>query len=412
MLEAVPLEDLEQLLDISINLSTTLNLEELLYRILDSAKDMMHAEDASIMLLDPITRTLHFAAIDSAFREALQDVSLALGEGIAGWVALQGEVVIADDAYSDPRFSTKGDDASGHRTANMICLPLRTPERVIGTLQVINKQGGRYCAEDVPLCMSLANIAAIAIDNLCLHQSTERNLKRIQQLQEARAEFINLISHELRTPLTIIQGSLDILRSGMALDAATHADFLRSMAANALRLKRLVDDIFIVNDVDALRDNLIVRDVDLVHLARIFENFYGVESQAPQLALVLPDEIPPQGLTVRGDRDKLIHCVAHLLDNARKFSPEGGTVKLSVRRDERLRSIRITVSDQGIGIDPAAQERIFDRFYQVDSSITRKYGGTGIGLYVCRKVVEAHGGMIWCHSRTGQGSEFSFALPV
>lgn len=405
-------EDLERLLDISIELNALSDLDHLLFRILQAAKEMMKAEDASIMLLDADTGRLRFAAIDSPFRDALRGVSLNLGEGIAGWVALQGEVVIAEDAYSDPRFSKKGDAASGHRTANMICLPLKTPDRIIGTLQVINRLGGRYTPDDVPLCLSLANIAAIAIENVRLHETTERNLQHIRQLQEARAEFINLISHELRTPLTIIQGGLDILRSGMELDDVTRQDFLRSMAVNTGRLKRLVDDIFIVNDVEALRDSLVVREVDMVHLARVFDDFFEAETRAPRLRVEMPPDADAVLYTIRGDRERIIHCISHLLDNARKFSPHGGEVVLRVQRDETLHSLRVTVADQGIGIEPEAVERIFDRFYQVDSSLTRRYGGTGIGLFICRKVVEAHGGMIWCHSRVGVGSEFSFALPL
>jgi len=402
-------EDLERLLNICINLNVSTDLTGLLYRILDGAKEMMLAEDASIMLLDPVTQMLGFAAIDSPFRDALQNVLLKLGEGIAGWVAQQGEVVIADDAYSDPRFSTKGDDASGHRTSNMICLPLKTKDHTIGTLQVINRRGGRYTAEDVPLCLSLANMAAIAIENVRLQERTERDLERIQQLQEKRTEFINIMSHELRTPLTIVQGGLDILRSGMELDEETRREFLDSMSSNTARLKRLVDDIFIVNDIEMLRENLIVREVDLAHLVRLFQHSYDYESNAPRLVLDLPHTDDP--FVVPGDREKLMHCVAHLLDNARKFSEPGGTVTVSLAADERLRSMRVTVRDEGIGVAEELQERIFERFYQVDASLTRRYGGTGIGLYICRKVVEAHGGMIWCHSKPGEGSEFAFALP-
>lgn len=404
-------DELQLLLNLSMRLHALQNLEELLDWVVVAATEVMDAEDASIMLLDPATRRLQFAAINSPHKGALQAVSLALGEGIAGWVAQNGEILVVDDTYADPRFSRKGDAASGHRTASMMCIPLRTKSGTLGTLQVVNRRTGSFSHSEVCICQPFANIAALAIENALLMRARERSLAHIQELQRSRKEFISILSHEFRTPLTVIKGGLYVLQHRRAVPEDALDTAVRSMSANAARLQRMVNDIFIINDLESLGRPMARRPVDLVQMLGVFECFYCDEDEGPRLEMHMPEDADADVYMTSIDREKMVHAVSHLLDNAHKFSPSGGTVTLVLERQAEPQGFVIRVTDQGIGIDPHLVESMFDLFVQGDSSMTREYEGAGIGLFLCRRIVEAHGGTLTCVSMPAQGSEFRIFLP-
>lgn len=404
------LEDYERLLQVSLRLNSSPDLDDLLSRILESVRELVGAEDASIMLLDRDERTLTFGAIDSPYSESLRNVTLEIGEGVAGWVALHGEPLIVDDAYSDPRFSVKGDVASGHRTANMLCVPLRTPSLVIGTLEVINRHNTQ-APLDLSLCLSFANIAAIAIENMRLRQAAERNLARIEEIQRSRIQFFHVLSHELRTPLAVVQMGLSVLK-GRTDNSALADETLSSMTANAMRLKRLIQDMFITNDIETLASRLLLRPTRIGDILSALDRRLADEKDVPPKTLSVDVDPSCADIRVLVDREKIGHCLTHLLDNAYKFSHPGGQIRVEARPESATSTVRISVHDDGIGIASDHQERIFEMFYQVDASSTREYGGTGIGLYICRHIVEAHLGQLWCTSVPGKGSTFSFTLPV
>lgn len=404
-------EEYERLLQISLRLNSTPHLDQLLKLILRSACDLLNAEDASIMLLECDGRTLRFGAIESPFRDALASVTLEIGEGVAGWVAQNGEPLIIDDAYNDPRFSIKGDTASGHRTLNMLCVPLHTPRRTIGTLEVINKPSV-FTPHDIPLCMSLANIAAIAIDNIQLRQAAETSLTKLEEVQRSRVEFFNILSHELRTPLAVIQMGLSVLKQRTD-DGELTGETLKSMTFNANRLKRLIYDMFILNDLESLQSQLLLRPTRLRDVISAADPWLSGDHDGPRQLLTIDVADDCTNLRLYVDREKTVHCLTHLLDNAFKFSPQGGRpVRLEVRREPSRPMLRFSTIDHGVGIAPDNQERIFDLFYQVDSSMTREFGGTGVGLYVCKQLIGALGGQLWCRSQPGEGSTFSFTVPI
>ena len=405
-------DELLQLLNLSMRLHSLQNLEELLNWITQAATEVMEAEDASIMLVDPTSQRLHFAAIHSPHKESLQSVTLAMGEGIAGWVAQSGEIVVVDDTYADPRFSRKGDQASGHRTASMICIPLRTRSGILGTLEIVNRKTGPFAQSEVCFCQPFANIAAIAIENALLVRAKEQALARVQELQRSRKEFISILSHEFRTPLTVIKGGLYLLqnRELMPPDALDIA--VRSMTANAARLQRMVSDIFIVNDIEALGRSTTRRAINLVEMLEVFRDFYSDLESSPTLEMALPSREDLELYTVDIDREKMVHVISHLLDNAHKFSPRDTTVQLALERQDDPAGFIIRVRDQGIGIPPHLIESMFELFVQGDSSPTREYEGAGIGLFLSRRIVEAHGGRLTCTSVPGQGSDFHIFLPA
>ncbi len=216
------------------------------------------------------------------------------------------------------------------------------------------------------------------------------------------------VSHELRTPLTHIQGYSDLLLDGImgALSPEQH-HALSVIRSRAQILTLLVDDLLTLQSLE--KDGLRLGAVALAQVAREVVDAY--QDIAKRSGIILKKEWAEDLPWAWGDAERLKQVVRNLVDNAIKFSPDGGEVTVRLWNDEK--SLFCSVSDQGIGIAPELQERVFDRFYQVNGSTRRRFGGTGIGLALVRQVVEAHGGRVWVESSgvPGEGSTFTFSIP-
>lgn len=234
------------------------------------------------------------------------------------------------------------------------------------------------------------------------HDITERrNVERIKD------EFTSLVSHELRTPLTSIRGSLGLLESGVLGQLPDRAQRMTQIAVeNTDRLVRLINDILDLERIES--DGLHLRESTCDAEQLIARATDGMLATAIAADVTLTVDTAPAALNA--DADRIIQTLTNLIANAVKFSPRGGTVRVSSLR--RSDDILFTVSDGGRGIPADKLESIFGRFQQVDSSDSRQGGGTGLGLAICRSIVEHHGGRIWAHSTAGEGSTFSFVLPA
>jgi two-component system, OmpR family, phosphate regulon sensor histidine kinase PhoR len=237
-----------------------------------------------------------------------------------------------------------------------------------------------------------------------------RNLTEERALDELKSEFVATVSHELRTPLSAIYGCAQTLRrQDVELDGATAQRLLEVVAHECERLTRIVGDILLANQLDAGRLRLVREEIDVkVLVAEIVEEMrasLGLEGKI-ELEVAMPEPIAP----VVGDADKLRQILLNLVDNAVKYSPEGGRVVL--RAEARDGGLRFAVSDEGLGIAHNEQQRIFGKFYRVDPNLTRGVGGTGLGLYICRELARRMDGRISVRSREGEGSTFLVDLPL
>ena len=238
---------------------------------------------------------------------------------------------------------------------------------------------------------------------LVLHDISE-----LRRLERVRRDFVANVSHELRTPLTAIQGFAETLLGGAIDDQENRGRFLEIIRDHARRLARLTDDLLKLSEIEADRMELEFRPVGVAELIDDCAETtrLRVEERHHILQVDYPDGLPP----VRGDRNRLAEVLLNLLDNAVQYTPPGG--RLSVRARAVEGAVQITVSDNGIGIPQADQERIFERFYRVDVARSREVGGTGLGLSIAKHIVEAHGGQLWVESTVGQGSDFHFSIPT
>jgi len=234
-----------------------------------------------------------------------------------------------------------------------------------------------------------------------LHDITE--LKRVDQM---KSEFVSTVSHELRTPLTSIKAFTATLLQRPQLDEATKREFLQIIDNQCDRLARLINDLLSISRIESGRAlEMRWKWVDLGEVIRRVVKAQQPHAKKHELVVEVPDGLPK----VAADEDKLEQILTNLVSNAIKYSPEGGPVEIRVV--EREDEIEVSVTDHGIGIPEDKLERIFDKFYQVDSSIRRKVGGAGLGLYLTRHLVHAHGGRIWVKSKLGEGSTFFFTIP-
>ena len=235
-----------------------------------------------------------------------------------------------------------------------------------------------------------------------------RDLTADRVLEELRSDFVSTVSHELRTPLAAIYGAaLTLQRPDLALDEGQRGNLLDVVATESERLARTVNDILWASRLDTQRVQLDVGTHDPRDLARTVVEAARVHlPPAIELSFSCEPDLPP----IVGDPDKVRQVLTNLVDNAVKYSPDGGLVAVALSR--RDHAVRFSVADRGLGIPPSEQRRIFDKFYRVDPNLTRGVGGTGLGLYICRELVRRMNGTIWVESREGDGSQFSFELPV
>ncbi|MBN1965047.1 MAG: GAF domain-containing protein, partial [Anaerolineae bacterium] len=323
----------------------------------------------------------------------------------------QPKVVGHDDLDADPN-----EQQWLARTGGRVCLmaPLIIQGKPGGLVKLIESDARRaFNAEEISLCQGIANVVSNAMENAQLYQSLERRAEaleaaygELQQADQIKDELLQNLSHELQTPLLHILGYAELLHTEAfgSLNEAQQ-ERMEFIIQRVDHLSELVKDIISVQALQSQKIELKPTDLYAViqQAMRVWE--LDAEKQAVRLELATPPVLSP----VRADQHLLTEAVEHLLDNAIKFSPDGGMVEISVHNRGGLLEVRIC--DQGVGIPKEAQPLIFKRFYQVDGGATRRFGGTGLGLSIVREIIARHGGDIWVESEPGQGSTFFFTVP-
>lgn len=239
---------------------------------------------------------------------------------------------------------------------------------------------------------------------LVLHDITE-----LRRLENLRREFVANVSHELKTPITSIQGFIETLAEGALQEPERSREFLKMMQEDAERLTRLIDDLLELSKIES--EEVPLR-LDTLNLRQEIEQILTLFQ--PHLAkknIAVENHVPHDAKSeVVADRDRLRQVLINLIDNAIKFSKEGG--RITFTSESVGDQIHVSVEDTGVGIPEKAIPRIFERFFRVDKARSRELGGTGLGLAIVKHIVEAHGGKVACESQLGKGSKFSFTLPI
>jgi signal transduction histidine kinase len=288
-------------------------------------------------------------------------------------------------------------------------VPLLREGRILGGLVVLRKTPGRFAPEVVELLKTLAAQSAIAIQNARLFRELEDKSQELEAASRHKSEFLANMSHELRTPLNAIIGFSEVLGERMFGELnEKQAEYVDDILSSGRHLLALINDILDLSKVEAGRMELELSRFDLP--AAIGGAVILVRERANRHGLGLDVSVDDRlGLFV-GDERKIRQVLLNLLSNAVKFTPEGG--RIAVRAIPADGAVEISVSDTGIGIAAEDQEAIFQEFRQVGTDYARKREGTGLGLALARRFVDLHGGRLWVKSRPGEGSTFTFTIPV
>lgn len=233
------------------------------------------------------------------------------------------------------------------------------------------------------------------------------DITRFREAEEMKSTFISVISHELKTPVALIKGyAATLRREDVQWDEETIREGLAIIEEEADRLNQLIDNLLDASRIQAGGLKLEKEEVDLRDLIQKVVKGFRVQTAAHKIVIDVPEDLPP----VWGDRERIRQILSNLLSNAVKYSPKGGVIRVGAWAEGDY--VTVYVADQGIGIPEEEQARLFDKFYRVDSSLRRHTKGAGLGLYLAKALVEAHGGRIWVHSRPGEGATFFFTLPI
>ena len=398
---------LERLLEIGRNLSSNLDLPSLLSSIVAVAAEITGSEGASILLYDPTTRLLRFEAIPPGQNPALKALSVPVDSSVAGWVFSSASPLIINDARSDARIYREVDRQIRFETRSILGVPLIVKQEPIGVLEAVNKLADQdYTEPDQTALETLAAQAAIAIENARLLAKLHEANQELMRLDRMKSDFIAIASHELRTPLGLILGHATFLTE---LVDEQHRDQIEVIVRSAERLKAIVEDMARISHQEEGQSRVRHRPFSMALLIEaLVSRFLQL---AKEKKIELDFDIPAgEPLTVEGDRDKLEIALSNLIRNALAFTDQGGQVGVMAEASEDY--VKVFVADSGIGIPPADIDRVFQRFYQVESHLTRKHGGMGLGLSIAKAMVEMHHGQIWCESKEGVGSLFCIMLPV
>lgn len=399
------LQRMKRLLEVGRTLNTITELRDALLLIVEAAAELTSSLGASILDPEPEEQSLRFL-VSTPELQVLQALLIPIDGSIAGLALCRKETVVVNDTRQSPLRSTRTDEVSGIFTHSVVACPILFRGEALGILEVINKAGGaNYTGEDVMLLETLAAHAAIAIQNAHLQQQLQETREEAERLDKMKTDFIAITSHELRTPLGLILGHSTFLRE---LVSEEYHEQLDIIIRNAMRLKEIIESMTRVHNVERGVASVRRRTVSVHRL--ILDALDSVRKQAEEKGVTLGFDIENSDLMIEGDAEKIGVAIQNILQNGVTFTDSGGYVFVTV--EEVPGYVKISVKDSGIGIPAKDLPHIFERFYQVESHLTRKHGGMGLGLSVAKMNIELMGGRIWAESTEGQGSTFIILLPL
>ncbi|MGD8820125.1 MAG: GAF domain-containing protein, partial [Anaerolineae bacterium] len=395
---------------IGLDLASGLELERVLESLYEQCSQAFDVDTFYVAFYDKDAGTIEFPLLNGPEGPIhLPPVHIQQEPGLTGHVLETGRALHVVDTRAMPaRVPYQPRPVSEEPNRTYLGVPLSARGRVYGILSIQSRQPNAYSDEDVELLTTIATQATIAIENAQTYQQLVETAEQLRELDRLKTQFLANMSHELRTPLNSIIGFSRVMLKGIdgPLNEFQETD-LTSIYNSGQHLLSLINSILDMSKIEAGKMEM---SLEAVNLDPIFKTAIStttalVKDSPVDLQTDIADDLPH----VQADAQRVRQILINLLSNAVKFTEEGH-ILLKAEADSEF--VTISVCDTGIGIDQAAQQQLFVPFQQVDPSVTRRAGGTGLGLAICRRFVELHGGEIWVESEPGQGSTFSFTLPV
>ena len=398
------------LVDMAKQVTGDLKLKSVLQTTVQTLRDLLNARASTITMLSSKEDELQVVAAAGVTLDVMNKARMKIGEGVSGKVVRKREMVYIRDSHSDPDFLFFSDVVR-----SLLVVPLTIRDSIIGTLTVDSDRPNAFSESDLQLMTIAAAQVSVAIANARLFEDLEDHAHELmaayEELKESdrlKDELVQNVSHELRTPLTFVKGYVDLLMDGhMGLVTPEQQDTLQIVAEKTDEITRIISDIVTLQRINT--GNLELIDVQLDKFVKTAVASHQMVAHNKGLKIVYNQIDEGQATRVQVDRDRLNQVIDNLINNAIKFSPDGGTITVSLS-DEKTQ-VHLAVADEGVGVPKEKQSRIFERFYQVDGSSRRRFGGTGVGLAIVKRIVDAHSGRIWVESEEGRGSAFHILLP-
>jgi GAF domain-containing protein/CheY-like chemotaxis protein len=409
-------QELRTLGEVGQALSSTLDLQTVLNTIVTRANELAGTDTCTVYEWDAQADALVFRATHNLADEVIavmQRDPIRRGEGVGGRMAVTLEPVQVPDIAAPGAYSGPLRDVllrTGSRA--ILGVPLLREDRLIGGLTVTRRTPGAFAPQIIDLLRTFASQSALAIQNARLFQEIEDKSRQLEVADRHKSEFLANMSHELRTPLNAIIGYSEMLQEDAAdLGAEQFTDDLRKINAAGKHLLELINAVLDLSKIEAGKMDLYLETFDvtgLVHdIAAVIQPLAGKNSN--RLEIHCPTDVG----TMRADLTKVRQALFNLLSNACKFTQQG-TISLAVTREtaEGGEWMTFAVSDTGIGLTPEQLGRLFEVFSQADAATTRRYGGTGLGLALSRRLCRMMGGDVTAESEAGHGSTFTIRLPA
>jgi GAF domain-containing protein/anti-sigma regulatory factor (Ser/Thr protein kinase) len=402
--------ELRALGEVSQAVNSTLDLETVLSTIVAKAVQLSGTEAGAIYGYDEQAREFRLRAtygMDQGLIDALIQRHIGLDDpNVASALAQREPTQIADLRKEAPSELNDIILRAGYR-ARMIA-PLMRGEEIVGTLVVRRRTPGEFAKNTVDLIKTFAAQSALAIQNARLFHEIEDKSRQLEEASQHKSQFLANMSHELRTPLNAILGYTELMADGAYGEPSEKMlGILKRLEANGRHLLGLINDVLDLSKIEAGQLVLELSDYSVQDIAQTVRSTLEPLAADKKLAfkLELGRDLPPG----HGDGRRLTQVLINLVGNAIKFTDAG---EVAIKAEAHNGSFHVSVRDAGPGISSADQARLFQEFQQADNAITKKKGGTGLGLAISKRIIEMHGGQIWVESQPGQGSTFTFTLPV
>jgi GAF domain-containing protein len=394
---------------------STFDLKAVLDTLVESAAQLCEADTVSINL--PTDNAYHQVArhgfsfqFDEYIRKSQTSagpITAPGGGSIGGRALLERKIVHVADVLADPDYKfLEAQKLAGYRT--VLGVPLIRQGNPIGVIVLTRNAVRPFTERQIELAATFADQAVIAIENVRLFDEIQDKSRQLEVASQHKSQFLANMSHELRTPLNAILGYTELMADGIYGELPEKTmGVLKRLESNGRHLLGLINDVLDLSKIEAGQLVLELTDYSLEDIAQTVRS--TLEPLAADKKLAFKIEVAPKMPPGHGDGRRLTQVVINLVGNAIKFTDAGEVV---IKATENDGSFHLSVHDTGPGISAADQAKLFQEFQQADNAITRKKGGTGLGLAISKRIIEMHGGKIWVESQVGQGSTFSFTVPV
>ncbi len=326
--------------------------------------------------------------------------------GVAPPYSFGQPIIIEDVQSASPLTANTLRRFAGLRTRSLIIFPLVAGGEWYGLLSLHFESRRVIEAEDVQHLRGLVDEVAIAIKNLRLLEAESKARREAEEANELKLKFLAMVSHELRTPLTSIKGfATTLLADDVEWDQETQRDFFHTIDEEADKLSELIEQLLDLSRMEAGMLRIAPRDQAFEDILSTAMAELQIIAADRNLVLNIPPNLPP----VHADDQRIAQVLINLVSNAAKYSPPQTTITISVQSDGEV--VEVSIADEGSGIPPQDRRRVFEAFRQLENDAAHRTKGAGLGLAICKGIVEAHGGRIWVQDRPGPGAVISFTLP-